>query len=57
MPMKTFTNDDDIATKREKIQPGPQKNTLNFLKNFARVYQVANTEKVKKKPFRFKLKS
>ncbi|MCD7973238.1 MAG: hypothetical protein LUG18_11340 [Candidatus Azobacteroides sp.] len=55
--MKTFTNDDDIATKREKIQPGPQKNTLNFLKNFARVYQVANTEKVKKKPFRFKLKS
>ena len=48
LPMKTFTNDDEIVTKREKFKLEPQKTTLDFLKKFARVYQVVKTEGLNK---------
>lgn len=45
--MKTFTNEDETATQKEKFKLEPSKTTLDFITKFARVYQVAKTECIK----------
>ncbi len=49
---KMITNEEEPAIrKKTNIDFTPQKNTLNFIKNFARVYNVIDIKQVESKIF------